>query len=71
MADTQRLGQFEHGDNGGIALPALKAAQILLAEPGRGLDLLLRQAALAPNACKILTHKLAHIHVDLLAEYAL
>ena len=64
MADTQCLGELIYGYHGWIALPALKAAQILLAETGLGLDLLLRQAAFAPDAREIAAHKLSHVHVD-------
>lgn len=64
MADTERLGEFEHGHHGGIALAAFEPAQILLAEAGLGLDLLLGQAELAPDAREICAHNDAHVHVD-------
>lgn len=66
MADTQCLGEFEYGHNGGISLSALKTAQVLLAEAGGRFHLLLRQAAFAPKACKISTDKHSHVHVDCL-----
>ena len=71
MTDANRLGELINSDDGGITLAAFEPAEILLAEPRHFLDLLLGQAALAPEACEILTHKLSHVHVDLLAEYAI
>jgi hypothetical protein len=71
VAHADCLRKFVDSDDCWIALAALKATQILLTEPRYGLDLLLRQATRAPKACEILSHKLAHVHVDLLAEYAL
>lgn len=65
------LGEFVDGHHGRVALAALKAAQVLLAESGLCFDLLLRQAAFAPEACKIPAHKHPHVHAGLLAEYAL
>lgn len=64
MADTERLGEFEYGHHGRIALAALKTAQILLAETGLRLDLLLGQAEFAPDAREICAHNDAHVHVD-------
>lgn len=64
VADTQRLGEFEYGHHGGIALASLKATQILLAETGLRLDLLLGEAQFAPDAREISAHNDAHVHVD-------
>ncbi len=62
VADTQGLGEFVERDHGWIALPAFEAADVLLTEAGTLLDLLLRQAPLLAQACKVPTDEATHIH---------
>lgn len=62
MRYSERVGQLIERDDRRIAASAFKTAQILLAEPGRALHLLLSETFFAPNARKVLADKLAHIH---------
>ena len=71
MADTQRLGEFEHSHHGGIALAAFEPAQILLAETGARFDFLLCQAFFPTEAGEIPANQLAHIHARKIAVYIL
>lgn len=71
MANSQSLSKLIQRNYGRIALPLLQSTQVLLAKTRSGFNLLLRQAALAPNARKIATHELAHVHAPCVPLYAL
>lgn len=63
VGDPKGRCKLVEGDDRGVASSALKAAQILLTETGSALDLLLRHAFVATNTRKVLSHKLAHVHL--------
>ncbi|WP_425288606.1 hypothetical protein [Sinorhizobium glycinis] len=62
VTNTQGLSQLIKSNHGRVASPALKAAQILLAETGTSFDLFLCQALLPTQAGEIRADQLAHIH---------
>ena len=64
MADTKSLCQFVKRNDGRVTAPGLKAADILLAEPGNLAELLLRQALFKPDPLNILGDQSAHIHAQ-------
>jgi hypothetical protein len=61
-SDAEAAGEFEQGNDRWIALSALQAADILLAETGLGSRLFLCQTPCLTQASKVLAGQLAHIH---------
>jgi hypothetical protein len=64
VANAKGLCQFVKGDDCRVTAPSLKAADILLAEPGNFAELLLRQALFEPDPLNILGNHSAHIHAQ-------
>ncbi len=62
VADTNGLRQLIQRYDCGVSLPTLKAAEVLLAEPGPRLHVLLGEALGSAQARKVPTDELAHIH---------
>ena len=71
VADAESLCEFIERHDSRIPTPVLKAAQILLAEPGARFNLLLGQATDPTQAGKVPPDQLAHIHARLVAVYTL
>ena len=68
MANTKRCRQLVKRHDGGVASTLLKAADLLLAEPGKLRQLLLRQASLLPDPLDVSADQLAHIHAREVSE---
>lgn len=62
MAHAECLGQFVKRDDGRIALTPLKVAEILLAETGACLHVLLSQSFLMSQPSEVASNQFAHVH---------
>ena len=62
MAGIERLREFIERDDGRVPPPALKTAEILLAEARAHLDLLLGQTSVSTQAREIPANQFTHVH---------
>ena len=62
VADAKRGSYFMHRDYGWVALPLLKAADILLSKPCLFGELLLLQPLRQAQPLHVLTNHLPHVH---------
>jgi hypothetical protein len=62
VADANRFRQFKQRHYRWIALPSLKATEVLLTEARAFFDLFLSQSSFPPQAGEVPANQLAHIH---------
>lgn len=63
VTDAERLGDLVKADDGGVALPTLEPAQVLLAEARPLLDLLLGEPLGLAQAGEVAADQPAHVHL--------